>query len=173
MSYYSERPDEMAEVQAMAVDLVDRLTPILRQAADDPWPGPWSELSHATKSLQDFYELSFVQLAAHPEPWRSEELAAVVRARIDHAAHRETSHGDEDRRLTPQEEAACAESANSTTEHLLYCLGAIGQSAPGSATSEDKEAIGKRITDPAHRSTMAYTLTVHRRLATATVEMLS
>ena len=97
----------------------------------------------------------------------------MVRARMDHAAHRETSHGDADRRLTPQEEAACAEFAGSTTEHLLHCLGAIGQSAPESATSEDKEVIGKRITDPAHRGTMAYTLTVHRRLATATVEMLS
>src|SRR5579883_644997 len=61
------------------------LTPVLPQVAEDPRPGPTARAFACYQALQDFYERSFVRLAACPEPGRSEESAAVVAARIEPA----------------------------------------------------------------------------------------
>ena len=163
----------MAEVQAMAVDLLDRLDPILGQAVQNPRPAVWSELARAAKRLQEFYELSFVQLAAHPEPGRSEQMANEVGAIIDHVAHREESHAGEIWLLRFEEKVVCAEHAFTTAGHMLLCLGAIGQSMPDGGTPEGSQGITEENADQVLRRNLEYVERVYNVLTTATIGMLS
>lgn len=108
MPQYSEDRNVLAEVQAMAVDLSDSLVPLLNSLAEQSQPGAWTQIARATTHLQDFCERSFVELAAHPEPGRSQELADETGALLAAVAHHQKSHESQDRSLSLDEKSAIA-----------------------------------------------------------------
>lgn len=173
MPHYAEERDVMAEVQAMAVDLVDRLGPILNDLAQHPQPGAWTRLARATKHLQDFYERSFVELAEHPEPGRSQELADEVGALLNGVSHHEKSHEGQDRPLRYEEKAAIAGHAVTAAGYLARSLGTLGDTTIDGTRPGSSQPMTPETADAALRDDLGYVQAVYKRLATATLNIQS
>lgn len=173
MPQYSEDRNVMAEVQAMAVDLVDRLVPLLNTLAEHPQPGAWTQLARATTHLQGFYERSFVELAEHPEPGRSQELADETGALLVAVVHHQKSHEDQDRPLSLDEKSAIAAHATTVADHLLGCLRALGDSTPDGGRPAADQAMTAENADATLHAGIDHAQNLARRLATATLDVQS
>lgn len=173
MPQYSEGRNVSAEVQAMAVDLVDRLVPLLNSLAEQPQSGAWTQLARATTHLQDFYERSFVELAEHPEPGRSQELADETGTLLAAVAHHQKSHESQDRSLSLDEKSAIAGHAATAADHLVGCLRALGDSTPGGERPDPAQPMTTENADATLRAGLDYSQAVARRLAIATLNVQS
>lgn len=170
MPHYSEQRDVRAEVQAQAVDLVDRLGPLLATLTETPRTGAWTELARATQHLQDWYQLAFVTLAENPEPGRTQEGADAIGAMLDRVAHHEEIRARDARPLSFEEKASCAAHAATVAEHLRQCLAALGRRLPGPAddgsSTMTEDTVDEELQRDLDRAQRTY-----QQLARATLEV--
>jgi hypothetical protein len=170
MPRYSEQRDVRAEVQAQAVDLVDRLGPLLATLSEVPRTGAWSELARATQHLQEWYQLAFVSLAGHPEPGRTQEGADAIATMLDQAAHHEEIRARDNRPLSFDEKASCAAHAATVAEHLRQCLLALGQRIPGAA-DDGSSSMSEDTADEELQRDLDRAQHTYQQLARATLDV--
>lgn len=170
MPQYAEQRGVRAEVQAQAVDLIDRIGPLVATLTETPRTGAWSELARATQHLQEWYQLAFVTLAEHPEPGRTREGAIAIGAMLDRAAHHEEIRIRDVRPLTFEEKASCAAHAATVAEHLRQCLIASGQRVRG-ATDDGSSTMTEDTVDEELQRDLDRARRIYEHLARATLAL--